>query len=257
MEKGMISPKEVNAIDILTLMIKNLIGDIKGKDVYCSYSIPSAAIDEERSVVYHEKVFSMIFNSLGINSTSLNEAMSIIYSEAAKEKFSGVGISFGAGMMNCCVAWRGIETVKFATARSGDFIDKSVAESLNIIQNRVTSVKEKQFSLEIDYRKESDKKKRRIMEALGYFYENLVNYTIKKIIKEFEDKVDIEIDEPIPIIVSGGTSMVPGFLNLFKSVIANYTLPFEVSEIRHAVDPLTAVAKGLLIKTISDVGDKK
>lgn len=254
MEKGMISPKEINAVDILTLMIKSLIGDIKGKDVYCSYSVPAEALDNERSITYHEKVFSMIFNSLGINNTSVNEASAIIYSEAAKEKFSGIGISCGAGMVNVVIMYKGIEIVKFSTARSGDWIDKSVAESLNIVQNRVTNVKEKQFSLEADYSKEPDKKKRRILEALGYFYESLMNYTVKKIIKEFEDKVEIELDEPIPIIIAGGTSIPTGFINLFKTVIDNYTLPFEISEIRHAKNPLTAVSSGLLIKTMSDVG---
>lgn len=254
MEKGMISPKEVNAIDILTLMIKSLIGNIKGKDIYCSYSIPSEAIDDERSVTYHEKVFSMIFNSLGINNTPVNEAMAIIYSETAAEKFSGVAISFGAGMVNVAVSYRGVEALKFSTAKSGDWVDKSVAESLNIVQNRVTNTKEKLFSLEADHKKETDKKKKRILEALGYFYETLVNYTIKKIIKEFEEKVDIEIDEGIPIIVSGGTSMPAGFTNLFKSAISAYNLPFQVSEIRQAKNPLTAVSSGLLVKTMSDVG---
>ena len=257
MERGMISPKEVNAIDILTLMIKSLLGDIKDKDVYCSYSVPAEAIDENRSVIYHEKVFSKIFNSLGVNNTSVNEAMAIIYSEASKEKFTGVGISFGAGMVNCAIAYHGIEALKFSTARSGDWIDKSVAESLNTVQNRVTSTKEKFLSLEEGIPKETDKKKARVLEALNFYYESLINYTIKKIIKEFEDKVEIEIDEPVNIIISGGTSLPPGFVSLFKSVISKYTLPFEIAEIRHAKNPLTAVAKGLLVKTMSDVGDKK
>jgi hypothetical protein len=81
----------------------------------------------------------------------------------------------------------------------------------------------------------------------------LVEYTIKKIIKEFEDKVDVEVDEPIPIIVSGGTSIPEGFLNLFKNIITTYELPFEVSEIRKAKNPLTAVANGLLVRTMADV----
>ena len=257
MEKGMISPKEVNAIDILTLMIKSLLGDIKDKDVYCSYSVPAEAIDETRSIIYHEKVFSKIFSSLGINNTSLNEAAAIVYSEAGHEKFSACSISFGAGMVNCAILYHGIEVLKFSTARSGDYIDHSVAESLNIVQNRVTSVKEKFLNLEAGTSGETDKKKKRILEALSYYYDSLINYTIKKIIKEFEDKVEIEMEEPIDIVLSVGTSMPAGFVNLFKSVISNYKLPFEVNEIRHAKNPLTAVAKGLLIKTMSDVGDKK
>ena len=36
MEKGLISSKELNAIDVLTLMIKDLIGETKDKEMYCS-----------------------------------------------------------------------------------------------------------------------------------------------------------------------------------------------------------------------------
>ena len=60
MEKGLISPKEIAAIDVLTLMVKDLIGDVQTKEAYCSYSIPAEAIDEGRSVTYHENVFARI-----------------------------------------------------------------------------------------------------------------------------------------------------------------------------------------------------
>ena len=81
MEKGLISPKEIAAIDVLTLMVKELIGNVKGQEAYCSYSVPAQAIDEGRSITYHENVFARILKSLGINYTSVNEAMAIIYSE--------------------------------------------------------------------------------------------------------------------------------------------------------------------------------
>jgi hypothetical protein len=252
MEKGLISPKEIAAIDVLTLMIKDLIGDVKGKDAYCSYSIPAQAIDEGRSVTYHENVFARILKSLGINYSSINEAMAIIYSECAKEKFSGIAISFGAGMANVAVAYKGIQALTFSTSRSGDWIDQETADSLGMVPNRVTSIKEKymQFSGEVSIK---NKKTKRVLEALYYYHTALIDYTVKKIIKEFDEKVDIEVDEAIPIVVSGGTSMPEGFVDLFKDVISSYDLPFEVSEIRRAKNPLTAVANGLLIKTMTDV----
>ncbi len=125
-----------------------------------------------------------------------------------------------------------------------------------MIPNRVTSMKEKYMKLsgEVSIK---NKKTRRVLEALFYHHEALINYTVKRIIKEFNDKVDIEVDESIPIIVSGGTSMPEGFVSLFKDVISEYDLPFDLSEIRRAKDPLTAVANGLLIRTISDVKGMK
>jgi len=253
MKSGLISPDEIDAIDVLTLMIKSLLGNVKNKDVYCSYSVPAEAIDEGRSVTYHERVFGRILNSIGVNHTPVNEAMAIIFSECAKEKFSGIALSFGAGMCNTCIAYKGIEALTFSTARSGDWIDRNVAESLNMIPNRVTSIKEKHLDLQQGFTSIKNKKTKRIVEALEYYYEALVTYTIKRIINEFEEKVEIEIDESIPIVISGGTSMPKGFLRLFSETIKRYELPFEVSTVRMAKNPMTAVSNGLLVKTMSDL----
>ena len=98
-----------------------------------------------------------------------------------------------------------------------------------------------------------NKRTKRILEALFHYYNALIEYTIKKIIKEFDEKVDVEVDEPIPIVISGGTSIPEGFVSLFKNIITTYELPFEVSEIRRAKNPLTSVANGLLVRTMADV----
>jgi hypothetical protein len=252
MESGLISPKEISAIDVLTLMIKDLIGDIKDKDVYCSYSIPAAPIDEKRTIIYHEKVFARILNNIGVNYTSVNEGMAIIYSECANEGFSGIAISFGAGMANCAISYKGIEAHTFSTARAGDWIDNQTADSLGMIPNRVTNIKEKYMKLrgEVEIKAKQTK---RVLEGLYYHHEALIDYTIKKIIKEFEDKVDMEVDEKIPVVIAGGTSLPDGFINLFKASLEGYELPFDVSEVRRARNPLTAVANGLLVRTMADV----
>ncbi len=252
MEKGLISPKEISAIDVLTLMLKNLIGDITDKEVYITYSVPASAIDEDRSVTYHKNVFARILSNIGVNHSSLNEAMAIIYSECAKEKFTGIAISFGAGMANIVISFLGVEALTFSTARSGDWIDKQVAADLDMVPNRVTNIKEKHVDLSGNF-KNKNKKIKRVVEALYYYYNSMIEYTVKQIIKEFDDKVDIEIDGDIPIVISGGTSLPKGFVDVFKNAIQTKELPFQISEIRRATNPLTSVANGLLIKTMSDV----
>lgn len=256
MESGLISSKEISSLDVITVMIKDLIGNVKDKDVYITYSIPAESIDQARSVTYHERVFGRIFSALGVNYTSMNEGMAIIYSECEKEKYSGVGISYGAGMCNVSLSFKKIEAFKFSLARSGDWIDRNVADSLNMVKNRVTAIKEKHLDLEKGFMNEPNKKTRRVLESLTYYYQSMIEYSIKRLIEEFNEKLDIELEEPVPIILSGGTSLPNGFFELYKSILSKYELPFEISEVRRAKNPLTAVAQGLLKKTIQDVGNK-
>jgi len=149
--------------------------------------------------------------------------------------------------------YKGVEVVKFSTARSGDWVDKNVADSLGVVSNRVTSIKEKNLDLTKGSKGITNKKTKRVIDAVVYYYEALIEYTVKKLIKEFNEKVDIEVDEDLPIVISGGTSMPKGFTELFKETIERHELPFEVKEIRKAKDPLTAVSNGLLIKTLADM----
>jgi len=253
MESGLISSKEINSVDVIATMIQDLLGDIKDKDVYITYSVPAESIDEGRSVTYHERVFGRIFSSLGVNYTSMNEGMSIIYSECEKEKYSGIGISFGAGMVNVALSYKKVEAFKFSTARSGDWIDKNVAESLNMVKNRVTAIKEKNLDLQKGFELEPNKKIRRVLESLTYYYQSMIEYSVKRLIAEFNEKLDVELDEPAPIILSGGTSLPNGFLELYKSVLSKYELPFEISEVRMSSEPLTSVSRGLLKKTMLDI----
>ena len=251
MKKGLISSDEVDAIEILTLVIKNLIGDISGKQAFCTYSIPAEALDKESSITYHEKVFSRIINTIGINNSPLNEAMAIIYSECQKERFSGIGISFGAGLVNCAISFRGIETLKFSIEQSGDWVDNNVANSLNMVSNRVTNIKEKYFDMKTGFVNQKNKKIKRVLEALEYYYSAMISTVVKRIIKEFEDKVDLDLDDTIPVVIAGGTSLPNGFIEAFRTEFAKNDLPFELSEIRRAANPLTSVANGLMIKTMA------
>jgi actin-like ATPase involved in cell morphogenesis len=253
MKRGVISSDEIDAVEILTLIIKDLIGDLNGQQAYCTYSIPAEALDSDKSITYHEKIFGRILSSLGINAVPLNEAMAIIYSECQSTGFTGIGISAGAGMVNCVTSVKGINVIEFSTEQSGDWIDKNVADSLNMVRNRVTNIKEKYLSLNKDFREHKNKKIRRVLEALGYYYNAMVSNTVSRILKEFEAKVDLDLDEEIPIVISGGTSLPDGFVELFQSEMDKYDIPFEVSEVKRSKVPLNTVSNGLLIKALASV----
>ena len=94
-----------------------------------------------------------------------------------------------------------------------------------------------------------NKKERRIRSAIGFYYTTLIEYVLKTIVNKFNQDADgLDINETMPIIVSGGTSKPAGFIDVFKDVFKTIKdFPYEISEIRQAKDPLNAVAEGSLI----------
>jgi len=249
MSKGVVSSSEIDAVDIISMMIEKLVGG-RTKDGYCVYSVPERAIDVESSpVLYHEKVFGKIFDNLGYKSSPLNESMAIIYSECKDYNFNGIAISFGSGLTNVVCAYRGTPVLKFSVSRAGDWVDKCVADSLGIIPNRVTSIKEKpDFDL-LGASLGKNKKEKRIVEAINFYYMELIEYVLNVIIKKFnENSQGFEIDETIPIIVSGGTSKPKGFISIFNDIFdRTKDFPYEVSHIIASKDPLNSVAMGCLL----------
>ena len=246
MNKGVISTGEIDAIDVLTIMLDRLIGQTANG--FSVYSIPSQAVDTYTPpVLYHKKVFSKIFKTLGYDSKPINEALAIIFAECKPSNFTGISISFGAGLTNVCCAYKGQPTIDFAISRGRDWIDENVATSIGIINSRVTSIKER--DLDLLNSNIGKKKERRIREALTFYYEELIEYVLLVFTQQFElNSEGLDIDEKIPIVVSGGTSKPKNFVKLFKNIFYNNNdFPYDISEIRQAEDPLTSVSKGCLI----------
>lgn len=243
---GLISTSEIDAHDVLRLLIENVLGEPSVPGEHCYFSVPAAPVDEDRDVIYHEGVFTQIVSSLGYTPHASNEAMAIIFSDCAKEAFSGLAFSFGAGMTNVALAMNTIEGLSFSVARGGDWIDTRSAKSTDSTAAKMTAVKEKGVDL--------IHPSGRDQEAISFYYKNLIEYALKQVAEKFKE-IDGKflINRPIPIVVSGGTSRAGGFLDLFKQVFDGFdSFPFEISEIRAASDPMNAVALGMMIQAAQE-----
>lgn len=239
MQKGVISPKEKEAFPVIKIIIEKALGKAK-KGEKCYYSVPASPIDENFDIIYHENVFNKILSDLGYEPESLNEAEAISYSELLDDGLTGISISHGAGMVNVTVGIMGVQAVQFSIARSGDWIDQSVATALNLTASKVQTEKEKGIDL--------INPDGRIQEAISIYYGNLIDYILKNIGARLSKSDDLpSFKNPVPIIVSGGTSKAGGFIEKFKKSLERNPLPVEISDVRHASDSLTAVANGLLI----------
>ncbi len=243
LSRGLVSAGEIDALSVLGVLVKNVLGEPREENEVCYFSVPAAPVDENRDVVYHKGVFERIVEECGYEAYAGNEAMAIVYAETARDGFSGLGISFGSGMCNIALAISGMEAMTFSVARGGDWIDAGTAKAVGSTQSRICAVKEKGFDLM--------NPKSRDEEALALYYKSLIEYCIDQTAKEFiRIKDRFSMPKPVPIVISGGTSLAGNFVEFFEKVFKKKKrkFPFEVSEIRHASDPLNAVANGLLIQ---------
>ena len=247
LSQGLIAAGEMEALDVLGVMIKNVLGVPKAKKESCYFSVPASPVDADRDVVYHKGVFERIVTECGYTAYPSNEAMAIIYAETAKEGFSGLGISFGSGMCNLAMAVVGVEGLSFSVARGGDWIDAGAAKATGSTKSRICALKERGVDLMAPEGREQ--------EALALYYKALIEYCIDQTAREFAKIKDrFALPKPIPIVISGGTSLAGNFVPFFEQVFEKKRkrFPIEVSEIRHASDPLNAVARGLLIQAMQE-----
>ena len=250
MQRGMISPEDINATDVLAVMIQELIAPKKGeKPGKCVYSVPGDPINSRSNILYHQNILSRIISELGFEAEPLNEAVAIVYAECADTDFSGISMSFGAGLTNVAVVYKTIPVMEFALTRGGDWIDDNVAMAVGTIPNRVVAIKEKDF--DINRFDAGRKKERKVREALGYYYTSLINHVVTSSLNELEKRdLDLGFPDSIPLIISGGTSLAGGFLNLIRQQVERVNWPLDLSEIRYAGDPLSCVSQGCLIKAL-------
>jgi len=251
LSKGVISPTEKEALPMIELLIKSVVGEptYKGEIVY--FSVPGEPLDADFNVLYHIKMVEGFLKTLGYTPKPINEGHAIILSELAEEDFTGMGLSFGGGMVNVCLSFMSVPIFKFSVAKAGDWIDQQVAMAVDETSSRVSSVKESS----LDLSKQGDLSKTE--SALSIYYNHLIEYVIENIKQEITKARRLpRIAKPISIILSGGTSLPTGFSNRFRQILERLKLPIPVGSVRMASQPLRSVARGALVAASADESKK-
>ncbi len=244
MAQGLISPHQADALPIIRLLVSQVLGEPAREKEPCFYCVPGDPIDSQMNVVYHRDIFDGLLRKLGFVPTAIAEAHALVFSELADDDFTGICISCGAGMFNCCVAYKTVPAVVFSTSRGGDWIDNNAAMVLGMKAPRVTAIKEKGIDLMHPKSREE--------EALVIYYRNLINYTLVNIKKKFESGEGIPtFPNAVDVVFSGGTSLAKGFIDLVAEEFKRIDFPLQIKNIRLAGDPLNAVAQGCLLACLS------
>jgi len=249
LQKGVISTREPEALLMIKTIIKNVLGKPACENEICKFSVPATPIDADYNIIYHENILKSFIESFGFKAEPINEARAICYSELDEEQFTGLSLSFGAGMVNVCCTYMGAVSIEFSVSRSGDWIDDSAAQAIGERTAKMTAIKEAGIDLLMP--------KDRYEESISIFYRNFIAYVVKCFEKKLAETVNVpEFPQPIPIILAGGTSLAKSFDKVFKQEIEKIKLPFAVKEVRLAEDQMFAVVKGCLYASMSEYDEE-
>ena len=245
MFRGIVSPKEKDARRILSFILKEVVGKPSGEKEKIVFCIPAQPIDQEGEdfdVGYHEDVIKNVLIDRGFSPRSINEAEALCYAELEKDDYTGISLSWGAGMVNVCVMLNGEPNLVFSTTKSGDWIDHMSAIATAEPDSLVQAQKESGIFVV------GEKNDNQVLSAVASYYERLIDYTTKQLtIALLSSKSLPNFKKPLPIIIAGGTSQAKGFKEMFSKKLVENNFPLKIKEVRQAEDPLHAVAKGCLI----------
>ena len=248
MKHGILSSEEKSAIPMIKLILEQVIGEPDRPNERVYFSTPADPIDSDLSTLYHQKTLESFLGDIGYDPEPINEGMAVIYSELADHNFTGLGISFGAGMTNVCLSYYAVPVMTFSVARGGDWIDEQTATATGESVDKVTSIKEEDFKL--DFTTDAGG----VEGALSIYYDNLLDYVIENVAREVNEE-DVEEGLDVPVVVTGGTASPPGFEKLFQDRLDNADIPFSISDVRKAEEPLYSVARGALVASRTEEND--
>lgn len=248
------SPKTALVIlrAILKVCVEKEVGPSrKGEVMY--FSVPSVPVDSDLDPVFHSALCEQFFKDLGYDARPLGEGLAVVFGSNPKQftkdgpvPFTGIGISHGAGMVNFCLAERGRPICEFSVVRAGDWVDERVSLMTGEYKTKVARIKEKK----LDFNKIDQEDP--ISVALDVYYTQLVSYVFGEFAKKFSSNKGF-IEDPIEIVLSGGTASPPGFDKKVKKVLGDMSLPFKVHDVRLAGngnrdEMLKTVARGCFIR---------
>lgn len=246
MKGGMLSREEPEALYVVNTLVTQLLGQPRKEGEVCVYSTPADSVDSERNFIYHRAALDIMIRNLGYTPKPMLESHLIVFAELKDQAYTGVGISCGGGTFNVCVSYKGVPALTFSTPRGGDWIDESVGEALGVPAPVVASVKEGGMDLL--------RPRGRIEEAVAIYYRQLLQYTFEMFKQKMTETSTLPTFQgPVEVVCAGGTALAPGFLELFREEWRKGALPFRISEIRSASDPIRAVTAGCVQAALEEM----
>jgi hypothetical protein len=246
MSQGVLDAKEPQSLSMIREILANMLAEKNESHRVC-FTVPAAPLGAEESLTYHEASLRQILSDMGHQVKSINEGLAVIYGELESSNYTGIGISCGGGLCNVCLAYLSVPVLSFSVPKAGDFIDSSASAVTGERANRVRLTKEDSFHFNGFF---ADK----IHQVIGVYYDDMIRSLVGALKEAFARTKNLPtFSRPVPMVLSGGTALPPGFRDRFEKLLWEQDFPITVSEIRLAQNPLLSTAKGALVYALSDL----
>lgn len=246
MTRGLLDAKEPDSLSMIREIIARMLAEHGGEKRKVCFTVPAPPLGAESSLTYHEATLRQILSDLKYQPVSINEGLAIVYSELESSNYTGIGISCGGGLCNVCLAYLSVPILSFSIPKAGDYIDSSAASVTGERANRIRLTKEDSFHFNGFF---ADK----VHQVLGVYYDDMIRSLVAALKDAFTRTSNLpKFNRPIPMVLSGGTALPPGFRDRFEKLLWEQDFPVTVSDIRMAQNPLHSTAKGALVCALSD-----
>jgi hypothetical protein len=247
MMHGILNPGEADGMLVIRQIITRLLGRAKkpGQSLYFSVPAPTMGVPDDK-FTFHETTLRECLRDLGYEPKSISEGLAVVYGELGDSNFTGIGVSCGGGMCNVCLAYLSVPVISFSVPKGGDYIDTNSASAIRNLATSVRVEKEKGFRFNGFFENKT-------YHALSVYYDEVIQSLVKAMRDTFSNASHLpKLKQPVPLVLSGGTAMPPGFQERFEKTLRASDFPVELSEIRMAADPLHSTAKGTLVAALCE-----
>jgi hypothetical protein len=246
MTRGVMDAREPESLNLMRAILSAMLGKAATPEQKICFTVPAAPLGEQENLTYHEATLRQILEELGYSVTAINEGLAVVYAELEASNYTGIGVSCGGGLCNVCVSYLSVPVVSFSIPKAGDYIDSSAATVTGERSNRIRIVKEETFHFNGAF---ADK----TLQVLGVYYDEMIRALVAGLNDAFAKTSNVpKFGKPIPLVLSGGTTMPPGFRDRFEKLLREQDFPVQLSEVRLAEAPLYATAKGALVAALTD-----
>jgi len=247
MLRGVLNPEEADSLGLVQRIVILLTGEEQGQGQKVCFSVPAPPLGADVEVNRHESELKSMLGKLGYEARGISEGLAVIYGELENSNYTGIGISCGGGLCNVCLAYLSVPVFSFSIPKGGDFIDSSVANLRGEPATRIRTIKEESFHFNGHFAN-------KIHQALASYYEDMIQALVASLKDQFASVQNMpKLNRPIPLVLSGGSAIPPGFRDRFEKTLRETELPVAISEVRLATSPMHSTARGALVAALSEL----